>query len=534
MKVNVEENIAFLQNLINEAEGGYEVYKESFKALQNSYVLESTDLKSLHKRNKSSLYIPKINAKVKHVISSLNDVYFNSERMADIEGYINSDQKIIELWQKALDFYSNHLNLFKIFQGIFLDAILIGTSVAKVVWHKGAPRIEKVDIDSVYFDPNAILSDDISYIINKIYLNFHEIEKRMHNGIYKKENIKDFFDKNNPYKKFLIYDIYQKDKEDNWSVSTLFESILLRFEVFLEDGQPFIWGSMMPSLKRIEKEGFVCAYGESIMASALNLQNEINLTRNILMDSVRTHVNPKLILPKSAGISREDLETVGKPLYAEEPRAVQVLPQPNISSAVGHLQLLETELTEVTGISPQNNGAQAVKNETATEISIKAQEGGRRVADYIRQFNETFMEPLFDRFAKLVYKYGDNVFFDGFDREDMPSFRFKIQTATGTMNKEVRRAALNSSMQVLSAIYQMHMSLGDMNGAYNILESCKNIGKEIMNISGIKNANELLDSKNNMGQVMQNQALKQESPMYQNVDEEAVKRLIMENLINAN
>ncbi|MBX1080409.1 hypothetical protein I9027_03730, partial [Campylobacter jejuni] len=76
------------------------------------------------------------------------------------------------------------------------------------------------------------------------------------------------------------------------------------------------------------------------------------------------------------GVSREDIETLGKPIYTDDPKGVQILPPPNVNSAGMNLQLLESELTEVTGVSPQNNGAQTAQNETATEISIKAQEGG--------------------------------------------------------------------------------------------------------------------------------------------------------------
>ncbi|MGQ2570687.1 portal protein, partial [Campylobacter jejuni] len=93
-----DERVSFLTQLISESKSGYENYKPHFKELQDAYLLENKVMQKLRKRNKSSIYIPKINAKVKYLITSLNDVYFNSERMADIETYINSDDTIIELW----------------------------------------------------------------------------------------------------------------------------------------------------------------------------------------------------------------------------------------------------------------------------------------------------------------------------------------------------------------------------------------------------------------------------------------------------
>ncbi|EAI1943781.1 hypothetical protein EI884_04375 [Campylobacter coli] len=491
-----DERVSFLTQLIRESKSGYENYKPHFKELQDAYLLENKIMQKLRKRNKSNIYIPKINSKVKYLITSLNEVYFNSERMADIETYINSDDTIIELWQNAIDFYSGKINMFKIFQPLFLDVLLVGTSIAKVTWHKGMPRIERVDIDSIYFDPNALNSEDIGYIVNEIYLTYNQIYERQKLGFYKKIEIEKLFDEDDEYKKVKLYDIYERKGDDTWVVSTLFESNLLRNEIDLKDGQPFIWGSMLPQLKKIDNENYVSAYGEPIMASAMPLQDEINITRNLLIDAVRSHIMPKIIVPKSMGISREDIETLGKPIYTDDPKGIQILPPPNINSSGINLQLLESELTEVTGISPQNNGAQTANNETATEISIKAQEGGRRSADYIRQYNETFIEPLFDRFAMLVFKYGEDSFFNGFQREDIPSFRFKIQTGTGAMNKEVRRAGIQASMQVFSQLYQMYMSIGDANSAYGIINASKELTKELLPILGVKNVNSLFAFEN--------------------------------------
>ena len=500
-----DERVSFLTQLISESKSGYENYKPHFKELQDAYLLENKIMQKLRKRNKSNIYIPKINSKVKYLITSLNEVYFNSERMADIETYINSDDTIIQLWQNAIDFYSGKINMFKIFQPLFLDVLLVGTSIAKLTWHKGMPRIERVDIDSIFFDPNALNSEDVGYIVNEIYLTYNQIYERQKLGFYKNIETPKLFDEEDEYKKVKLYDIYERKSDDAWVVSTLFENHLLRNEVILQDGQPFVWGSMLPQLKKIDNENYVSAYGEPIMASAMPLQDEINITRNLLIDAVRTHIMPKIMMPKSMGVSREDIETLGKPIYTDDPKGVQILPPPDVNSAGMNLQLLESELTEVTGVSPQNNGAQTAHNETATEISIKAQEGGRRSADYIRQYNETFIEPLFDRFAMLVFKYGEDNFFKGFQREDIPSFRFKIQTGTGAMNKEIRRAGIQASMQVFSQLYQMYMSIGDANSAYGIINASKELTKELLPLLGVKNVNSLFAFEDK-GEIQQGEA----------------------------
>lgn len=120
---NKEEKITYLVKLISESKNAYEKYKPYFSALQDAYLLKNEKKEIYEKRNKSCIFIPKINAKIKYLITALNDVYFNSERMADIESYINSDEQIIAMWQRALDFYTGEINLFKLFQPLFLDVL---------------------------------------------------------------------------------------------------------------------------------------------------------------------------------------------------------------------------------------------------------------------------------------------------------------------------------------------------------------------------------------------------------------------------
>lgn len=69
------------------------------------------------------------------------------------------------------------------------------------------------------------------------------------------------------------------------------------------------------------------------MASAMPLQDEINITRNLLIDAVRTHIMPKIMMPKSMGVSREDIETLGKPIYTDDPKGDSNTASSNINSS---------------------------------------------------------------------------------------------------------------------------------------------------------------------------------------------------------
>lgn len=65
------------------------------------------------------------------------------------------------------------------------------------------------------------------------------------------------------------------------------------------------------------------------------------------------------------------------------------------------------------------------------------------------------------------------------------------------MNKEIRRAGIQASMQVFSQLYQMYMSIGDANSAYGIINASKELTKELLPILGVKNVNSLFAFENN-------------------------------------
>ncbi|MEQ4368886.1 hypothetical protein ABNP01_09590, partial [Campylobacter jejuni] len=83
---------------------------------------------------------------------------------------------------------------------------------------------------------------------------YNQIHERQKLGFYKNIEIQKLFDEDDEYKKVKLYDIYERKNNDEWVVSTLFENNLLRNEVTLQDGQPFVWGSMLPQLKKIDNE----------------------------------------------------------------------------------------------------------------------------------------------------------------------------------------------------------------------------------------------------------------------------------------
>ncbi|AQW87165.1 bacteriophage head to tail connecting protein [Campylobacter pinnipediorum subsp. caledonicus] len=464
-------DVVYLQELLSNAKDGFEKYKPSFDKLNSAYLLnlEQEQITSLAKRNKSRIYIPKINAKAKRISDSLSETYFNNDTFAKLQTYINSKQEVIDKWQEALDIYTDMLKLYNTFAPIFQKIPFLGTSVAKVYWSGDMPIIEEIELDEIYFDPNAKSPRDVRYIVNKLILTADDLLALAKRKIFKKEQVLLSLDdiEFKPYERFEVYDIYEQINGE-WEVSTLFNETLLREGIKLKDGQPFIFGYMTPQVRDFNEQDFVCVYGEPPLASILPLQDEINITRNSIIDGINMALKPKIVVNTSANVTREQIETIGLPIFTNEPTALQVLPAPNLNVAQLAVSLIDQEMSEASGVSPQQNGASTYRKETATMASIMANEGSVRIQGYIRTFNETFFEPIFERLAKLVWKYGNADFFAGYSRDEIPSFAVSLNTGIGALNKEVQKQGLMEAMGAIGNQLGVCLQLQDMEGAMQL------------------------------------------------------------------
>lgn len=484
------DRVRFLSDMISESRIGFNYYERAMRDMIDAYLLRMNpdQYKWLEERAKSRLYFPKLNAKAKRITDSLTETYFNSDKFAKLGEYINTDPKIMEKWQNAIDHYTEMINMYKTFNPIFLKAPFMPLSVVKVYWYNDLAQIDEVNIDDIFFDPSAETSDDVRYIVNRVRMTKGDMEMMQKAGIYSnKSNINDFVTEVKPYERFEVYDIYYRTAE-GWELSTIYnEAEILRDKQKLKDGQPFVWGYMLPQIRDIEESNFVAVYGEAPLASMLPLQEELNSTRNQMIDAMKQHLAPKLIMPKSSGISRLDLETPSKPIFTSAPAGITIVPPANIQSAQANIMQIDMEASEVSGVSPQNNGVAPQRKETATQASIMANEGSVRIQGYVRTYNETFFEPIFEKIAMLVWKYGDATFFTGIDRKEVPSFKVSLNTGIGALNKEIQKQGLSEAYQMLTGQMQAHMALQDMEGATKMLKASSKVIRDLLPLYGIKN-----------------------------------------------
>ena len=209
-------------------------------------------------------------------------------------------------------------------------------------------------------------------------------------------------------------------------------------------------------------------------------------------------MSPKVIFNRSASVSRADLEKVGEPVFTEGAADVKIVPPGDIGAAMTALQTIENEMSEVSGVSPQQNGAPTTRKETATMASIMANEGSVRLQGYIRTYNETFFEPIFERLAFLVWKYGDPIFFAGFNRGEVPSFNVNLNTGIGALNKEVQKRSLMDAGQIIGAQFGMCLQVGDQIGAEKMKEANKKLLLELLPLYGIKDARNFIGEEDGL------------------------------------
>ena len=499
-----EDRISHLEELVQISYNAYAEYKPFFEKLNDAYLLllQSDQYESLRKRNKSKNYIPKLNAKAKRIYDGLTETYFNNETFAKLEPYINSTHDVIDKWQEALDFYCEKINLYKVFAPIFLKAAFAPSSVVKVFWSKDSAKIEEIDINDIYFDPDAKSVEDIRYIVHKIYITVSDIKRLIKNKVFNQIDLSE----NRAYERICLKEIYELD-EGKWSVSTLYNSELLRDRVELKDGQPFVFGYMLPQVRRNIEQTFVCAYGEPPLASLLPLQDELNAIRNSITDVTRNQAMPKIIFNRSASISRVDLERPSGAIFTDNPADIKIVPPGDINASMATLQVIEQEMSEVSGVSPQQNGAPTTRQETATMASIMANEGSVRLQGYIRTYNETFFEPIFERLAFLVWKYGDPLFFAGFSRGEVPSFNINLNTGIGALNKEVQKKSLMDASGIIAAQFGMCLQLGDGEGANKMKEANERILLELLPLYGIKDPENFIGKESEIAKQLKPEAI---------------------------
>lgn len=487
-----------LIDLKNNAKNGYEIYKKHFIELENIYLGNmNEDLKKyLAERGKSSLYFNKAQAKSRRISDQINKSYFSNDSFASLDSvddeYIEYAQKL----EKASRFYLREAGIFNALQRGIYELPYLGTIASRSYWNNGLV-VEGVSIHDLYFDPDANGFNDTRYIVNRINLAIEDVIRLQKEGIFNKDfNIMEYVseDEAKGYTRLEVFEIYTRDDNNSWSVSTVYDdSYFFREDVALNDGLPFNWGGCITQTKKTSENTFIANYYEPVIASIKTLQEEYNARRNQVIDGIKQQLNPKKIVPKNSGINPIEIESPTGVVSATNPASITLVPPADIRSAIGDVAIIDQDMSELSGVSPMMTGVSNDKNKTATEKGIEHSEGSLKLEIYIRNLNETFFEPLLKRLISLIYKHGDSKFFMGIDRGvGLPNMNITFDAGLGVTNDIVRTQQISQSIQNMNNLFQMAMAVQDTEEAKTIYNATRKLTRQLMPLGGIKNVDDYL------------------------------------------
>lgn len=514
-----------LVDLIDYAEQGFSHYRSAFVDLENMYhcVMDKDTDKFLTEAEKSKLYFNKSQAKSRRISDSLLKNYFANDKFATILS-INENSDGVDIAtaiEKEVQWQLSNRRFFNAVTAGLYKVPYIGTIITRSYWADGIV-CEDVDIQDFFFDRDATCQEDVRYVVHNIYIAIEDVKRLQRAGVFDKGiNIEELIyqDSAKSFTRLKLQEIYTKSGND-WKVSTVYDkSHFFRVEQTLKDGLPFSWGGLLPQSKKIDEENFIVNYYEPPLSAIKNLQIEYNSRRNQIIDAVKQSLNPKLIVPKQSGINPLDLKKPIGYISATNPQAIVVLPTADFRGGMQDIQMVDQEMSEVTGVTPLLNGVSFQQNKTATQSGMEHTEGSLKLEIYTRHLNETYFEPLIKRIAMLCWKYAADTNFIGIDRSANVDLKVSFNTGLGVLNDVVKSELLDRNFMRLEKLFTYQAQV-DPEKAKVVLNGLSKLVREGLVLSGIKNADEYLGKEVNLGEIqeesmnmMQPQMQQPEMPM---------------------
>lgn len=440
--------------LIDEARRGYEAYLSSFKELESGYlnVLHPQLLANLKKRRKSHITPKVIKAKVRKVTVSVMKTYFENDEFAKLSPEYVSQESIDEVagLQKALDNWTTkRINLYTRIKPAVIDGLIYGTPILKIYWGRMGLTVKRVKIQDVYLDPNATNANDIQYLVHRVSTTVGKLKSQFGEDEFKWEN---YVGQGHTYASMNISNVFVGDatrievmdvyryEDEKWLLSTILPGEeFIRVDEALHDGLPFVIGNIEPQFTSIDEGNTVEAYGGSFIEPMIPLQEERTIIRNQQIDAVDKSFNPQYLSTKTSGLNENDLTSGRKKVTVSNLGEVQQILIPKLDPSIFHINTLDTEMQEVSGVTKASQGLvdNASKYQTATGMSILSEEGNEVIGDIIRALNESFFEPAIRLMVKLIYQYDTTPLLYDVDRDKELKFFVSINAGIGAVSRAV-------------------------------------------------------------------------------------------------
>jgi|GEM_PF-1432922 len=519
-----------LIQMIEKSEAGLELVMPTFVELFEAYsaILSPQAIASLDLRGRSRLPYYLIQNKLQRIQADFIEAYFTNKQFVNIGakkslkgGYYDNatgefisftrglydglNEASINALQNAVDYYTTEdedelSNMYEPLAKVLRQMQLYGTGVLKISWDfsNDGLNLERIELKDIKFDTGASRPKDLMYLVHDIYLSKDQIQAYADDGIFDRnidlEKINDSANLStaqNPdeFKRYKLQDVYEK-KANDWYVSTLYnKDLILRSDIKLEDGLPFIIGTIKDQeAKPNGEDRSILIYGDSIMAMLIPIQQEMMIVRNQQLDILSRQLNPRYII-NDRSINPFDFSNQKLSVIKGDGDKVKELRLPNLRDSNFNVERLGVEAQEIIGITDYSATGAKQMNKTATGMSILTSESSKLLQHLIRGANETLIKPLFRKISSLVWRYGSEEFFWGIDRSQKLQYQVGIDVGLGATNKET---ALNGKTMAYTKIVEManiKMSVG-INAQADLIKAEKFLHKEIFPLLGIENYEE--------------------------------------------
>ncbi|MEA1917048.1 MAG: hypothetical protein U9N42_05910 [Campylobacterota bacterium] len=519
--------------LNTEAYNGYLKHKSDFKLLEYGYlsIIDEAKRTSLKNRRKSTLNPQLIKPKIDKIERDVMEAFFGNDELADIQAENLKDENDLltqDALIKELKEYGREENLYSKVKPIIRNALVYGTSITKVYWSHEAnkAKIEQCKLNEVFLDPYAPTSYDVRYMVHRITSmtigdlkkKFKKIDWNKYSNSKNSQEALEFGDAElGDYQRVEIFEIYRR-KNGSWYLSTMLsDETFLRTDVKLKYGHPFIISTVNPQFVGID-ETPVRAYGSSFIAPLLPLQTENVIRRNQQIDAIDLQLNQRFLTTANSGLVESDLISNKKSIVVQNLNEVKELQAPRIDTAIYDTDKLEAEAQEMSGITKYSQGLNDKKNlnQTATGMSILANEGGSVISDINRAFNENFFRPLVRRILLLTYEFKKSSNFAQVDRSKPMRQKVVINVGTGSNNKEIKINNLNDAITQTTQSVQLFMQLQDER-AKKYLNMLDELQQEKLKLLGFNSIIESIEQQEQQEQEAQEEMMMQQQQLQQEV-----------------
>lgn len=495
--------------LRDSAISGYNKVVGQFTELEKGYMafIDEAQQDSLRKREKSAIPTQIIRAKVRKIERDIMKTYFSNDTLAQIE--IDGDPKLTAIMQKKINNNaSKKMNLYTIIRPNVRDALVYGTTVAKVYWSniKNKLVIQPRNLNEICIDPSARNHFDAKFFVDRFYMTiddiktqykgksrgikFDELSSMGSNGDTKDQAVGDIGE----YRRIEVVEVY-RFTGDKWTVSTMVGDVFLRTDVVLSDGNPFIFGILAPQFVGLKENHAVRSYGDSYIAPMIPLQTQYIATRNQQFDAIDAQLNPRFLTTRNSGLKDEDLRGTKKKLIVNNLENIRELPVPNINQSIFDTNKIDEEIQEVGGLPKFAQGMTGDNDpSSATGANLITESGNATVDDIITSFNESFFQPLVSRVVMLTYKYEESLDFVGFDRKKEIAMSVTINAGVGAMNAEMRSNNIDNAILSLTNTVKLFLDAEIMEKAQAYIELIDELTIEKAKLLGVKNIEEKIKS----------------------------------------